>query len=96
MNLLLDFDAKDTKAAAYHSITDSLPSRRRAVLLAVKAIGPACNRELARYMRVPVTQITGRIFELRQHGLVGRAPGRYVDPDTGKTVARWVVKEEGR
>jgi hypothetical protein len=78
---------QQTSAAPYASLED-LGERQTAVRHAISAMGAACNAKIAKYLDVPINQVTGRVFELRDKGLV-REAYKAVWPATGRTVIWW-------
>lgn len=76
-----------TSTAALASLTD-LGERQAAVHAAIRALGAACNQKIADHLAIPVNQVTGRVFELRDLGLV-REAYRGVWIPTGRTVIWW-------
>lgn len=76
-----------TSTAALASLTD-LGERQATVHAAIRALGSACNQKIAEYLGIPVNQVTGRVFELRDMGLVREAyRGEWIP--TGRTVIWW-------
>lgn len=83
---------KQTSLWAYESIKPKMAERQRQVLEAIAAIGPACNRQIAEYSRIPINVITPRVGELRKKGLVEPA---YIQSDlTGRKAIFWQVKQD--
>lgn len=76
-----------TSIAAYTSL-HNLSLRQMEVHKAIKLMGFACNQKIADYLKLPVNQVTGRVFELRKMGLVTAAHKDTWKP-TGKTVVWW-------
>lgn len=65
-----------------------LGARQAAVHGAVAFLGAACNQLIADYLGLPVNQITGRVFELRDMGVL-REAYRGTWAPTGRTVIWW-------
>lgn len=59
-----------TSLIALASILSELNNREKEVLKALKAIQPANNLMLGRYLNLPVNSITGRMKSLREKGIV--------------------------
>lgn len=78
-----------TSTAAYKSL-HNLSHRQMEVHKTIKRMGFACNQKIADHLKLPVNQVTGRVFELRKMGLVGEAHKAIWRP-TGKTVVWWRV-----
>ena len=78
-----------TSAAAYASLQD-LGERQTAVLSAIRTLQSACNQKIANYMGIPVNQVTGRVFELRDKGLV-KEHRKAIWAPTGRNVIWWEV-----
>lgn len=81
-------NVQTTSAAAYQGL--DLSERQIAVRRAISAMGAACNQQIADYLAVPVNQVTGRVFELRQRGVVIESHKGLWKP-TGKTVIYWQI-----
>lgn len=81
-------NVQTTSIVAYQGLT--LSDRQVAVRRAISAMGTACNQQIADYLGVPVNQVTGRVFELRQDGLVIESHKGLWKP-TGKTVIFWQI-----
>lgn len=62
-------NVQPTSKAAFSSMND-MGQRQTDVLKAIGALGNASNQKIADYRGVPVNQVTGRLFELRELGLV--------------------------
>ena len=74
--------------ASYLSLDNvELGNRQRLVLEALR-YAPACNRALAKRLRLPVNVITPRVKELRDLGLVTEAWDD-IDPETNRPVIVW-------
>lgn len=80
-------NVQQTSAVAYASLED-LGERQAAVRNAISTLGAACNQKIADYLGVPVNQVTGRVFELRDKGLV-REAYKAVWLPTGRNVIWW-------
>ena len=78
---------QQTSAVAYASLED-LGERQTAVRNAISTLGAACNAKIALYLDIPINQVTGRVFELRDKGLVKEAY-KAVWPATGRNVIWW-------
>lgn len=78
---------QQTSAAAYASLQD-LGERQAAVLSAIRTLQSACNQKIANYLGIPVNQVTGRVFELRDKGLVKESYKAVWGP-TGRNVIWW-------
>lgn len=72
-------------------IVDHLPRRRNNVYGAIRTMGTASIRMIARYMEVDKSSVTGRLDELRQMGIVDLSH-KDVDVVTGITVHFWKTK----
>lgn len=80
-------NVQQTSTVAYASLED-LGERQTAVRNAISALGAACNQRIADYLSIPVNQVTGRVFELRDKGLV-REAYRGIWLPTGRNVIWW-------
>jgi L-alanine-DL-glutamate epimerase-like enolase superfamily enzyme len=65
-----------------------LGARQAAVRSAVAFLGTACNQLIADHLGVPVNQVTGRVFELRDMGVL-RESHRGIWTPTGRNVIWW-------
>lgn len=81
-------NVQTTSIAAYQGLP--LSDRQARVRQAIASLGAACNQQLADHLGVPVNQITGRVFELRQIGAVIESHKATWLP-TGKTVIFWQI-----
>jgi predicted ArsR family transcriptional regulator len=83
---------QDTSTAAYDSIRDKLNEKQRVVrrLLLQNPEG-LTNEQIARQLSIPINRVTGRIFELREMGVVIDA-GTTTSPSTGRRVHVWKLK----
>lgn len=61
------------------------PTRHKQILDAFKVIGDFTNRGLSIYLGLSINQITGRVKELRDQGLV-EVKGKIYDEVTKRTV----------
>ena len=59
-----------TSLEAYNQIKDTLPEKRKAVLVALEKMDEACNDTLAWRMTWPINCVTPRTGELRKLGLI--------------------------
>lgn len=80
-------NVQPTSTVALASISD-LGERQAAVHSAIRVLGAACNQKIANYLGIPVNQVTGRVFELRDMGLV-REAYRGIWIPTGRKVIWW-------
>jgi hypothetical protein len=80
-------NVQQTSAVAYASLED-LGERQAAVRNAISTLGAACNAKIALYLDIPINQVTGRVFELRDKGLVKEAY-KAIWPATGRNVIWW-------
>lgn len=81
----------ETSRDAYHAIGPGLGRKQRVVLAFIRKYGPINNRELSERIGWPVNQITPRVLELREAGLVMGA-GERRDEATGHRAERWTVR----
>ena len=79
----------ETRNKAYGSIQEELGERQKQVFEFIRCYGiPVHNAAIARGMRMGINQITPRVFELREMGLIISA-GKGIDPLSGRSVALW-------
>jgi predicted transcriptional regulator len=78
---------------SYAALMDKLGARQRVVYDTLAHCGPMSNAEIARTLCVGVNQITGRVFELRELGLV-ESTGTGMDARTNRKVTLWGLKQK--
>lgn len=78
---------QQTSVSALASLPN-ITERQQAVLRVIDTAGPICNKAIAQQLGVPVNEVTGRVFELRQKGQVIESH-KDVWQGTGKTVIWW-------
>jgi predicted ArsR family transcriptional regulator len=83
-------NVQTTSAAAYQGLP--LNARQVSVRRAITALGAACNQQIADHLGVPVNQVTGRVFELREAGVVIESHKGLWKP-TGRTVIFWKIAQ---
>jgi DNA-binding MarR family transcriptional regulator len=76
-----------TSILSYHSL-DDLTNRQRDVLRAIRKLGMASNRQIARELDMEIGSVTGRTNELVAKGLV-KEDHKARDERTGKLVTMW-------
>lgn len=81
----------ETSKSSYRKIGD-LGTRQREVHNAIKELGIASNREIAKYLRMETNAITGRTKELRDLGFVAEHGKKY-DQETNRNVTAWCVTD---
>lgn len=87
---------QQTSLLAFESIKDSLEPKQRQVYNVIKQLKTACNLDIAEYLRLPINSITGRVYDLRELGLV-ELSHKDVCPKTGRLVIYWSIKpQQGR
>lgn len=79
---------QQTSLEAWDRLQKTLGDRQSEVLVALKQLKRANNREIAEYLDIPINQITGRIFELRELKLVEEA-GTKIDNITKRKTIVW-------
>jgi predicted transcriptional regulator len=82
-------NVQQTSILAFFAI-NNLGERQRQVYQVLSDQGAACNAELSMTMGLPINQITPRVKELRDKGLVEEAYRGVWEP-TNKTVIYWRV-----
>lgn len=84
---------QQTSLLAYHNdVKPTLGQKQARVLNAVKALGSACNQEIADYLRLPINSVTPRVFELRAMGKV-EMDRKDIYPATNRKVIYWRVRD---
>lgn len=86
----------DTSKAAYAEISYQLGPWQMQVYRLLKRVGPMNNLEIAEWLDKPINEITPRVHELREKGLVEEA---YKDiGKKGKNVYYWraIEKEQNQ
>lgn len=81
-------NVQTTSIASYQGLP--LSARQTAVRRAITKLGTACNQQIADHLGVPVNQVTGRVFELREAGAVIESHKGLWKP-TGRTVIYWKI-----
>ena len=76
-----------TSILSYHSL-DDLTNRQRDVLRAIRKLGMASNRQIARELDMEIGSVTGRTNELVAKGIVTENH-KERDPRTNKLVTVW-------
>ena len=76
-----------TSIKAYYEEIPKLSTKRRKILRAF-VDGDMSNREASLLLNIPINQVTGRVLELRQMGLLVEK-GREIDQMTKKLVTIW-------
>lgn len=79
-------NATETSIEAFHHLQNK--ETRQQQVLDILAKGPMCNRAIAKALRLPINQVTPRVHELRELGLVYQAY-EDVDEETNRTVTVW-------
>lgn len=59
-----------TSLLAYQSIIETLGERQLEVLKAIDKIEPCNNSQISEYLNLKISSVVGRVFELRQLGMV--------------------------
>jgi hypothetical protein len=77
----------ETSIESYRSLGNLGPKQAEVYNLIART-GEACNQLLADHLAIPVNRITGRVYELRDMGLVEEAYRAPWEP-TGRTVSWW-------
>lgn len=81
---------RDTQFSAWNDIQDSIGAKRLRVLNVIKSSEEGkTNFEIARTLSIPINQVTGRVRELCESGLVEDSSVRRVNPDSGKNGIVW-------
>ena len=79
-----------TSIEAYYSIQEDIGEMQRIVLVTIEMYGPISNSRIADKLRRKINTITGRVWELRNMGLVEQA-GETLDEITQRMVLTWKV-----
>ena len=77
-----------TSVEAYYSIMQDIGEMQRIVLVEIEMYGPQSNSQIADRLRKKINSITGRVWELRNMGLVEQA-GEILDEMTQRMVMTW-------
>lgn len=83
---------KDTSLQAFASIQDHLSWCRSKVLGAIKELGEAPNKEIAKYLKWEINRVTPRTNELVKSKLVEGEKKYY--RKSKKTVYYWKLKDK--
>lgn len=85
---------QQTSLLAYHNdVRPTLGQKQARVLNAIKALGTACNQEIADYLHLPINSVTPRVFELRALGKV-EMDRKDLYPATNRTVIFWRATDD--
>ena len=82
---------QQTSVEAYKSIKPELGERQQIILDTIIDNPNVSNHDIAHLLGLEISQVTGRVFELRTMNLV-KSCGSKIDEDTGRRVICW---EEG-
>lgn len=81
-----------TSLEAYRQIRPTLGRRQQQVFEFLSRVKDASNSEIAHALNLPINQVTPRIYELRQKGVVADAGSRKCRR-TGRNVKCWTVSQ---
>lgn len=81
---------QQTSMDAYHTIKPELGNRQKVILDAIRHKVNPTNTELSHYLGLPINQVTPRVKELREFGMV-KEGGLKKCSITGRTVNSWSV-----
>lgn len=79
---------QQTSIEAYQSIQPTLNQRQKQIYQIIKTHPGISNNEIKRITKLGINQITPRVYELRQKGLV-RCRGIKIDRITKRAVMCW-------
>ena len=82
-----------TSMLAYINILENLGEKQRIVYQAIRSLKSANNYMIANHLSLKINQVTGRVFELREFGVV-RENKRDTCPETGQLTSFWKVVRE--
>jgi DNA-binding MarR family transcriptional regulator len=82
-----------TSIWAYEGIRRHLGPRHHQVYEAIQKLEPVHNGQIAKYLGLPINQVTGRVNELAKMGLV-EVYG-LENNESGRKVKHWVHKDLG-
>lgn len=82
-----------TSILAFERITPALQEREAIVLAALRTLGVASNMELSQQLGWSINRVTGRVFSLRQKGIIESA-GIGECKVTGSTVQKWTITKQ--
>ena len=80
---------QSTSQEAYDKIVNDLGKRQHEAYTILNEIEPACNKEIASKLCLPINEVTPRINELRYKGVVEQA---YKADYDGRKVIFWKIK----
>jgi len=84
---------QQTSLDVWHKeVKPTLAQKQMRVLNGLKALGTACNQELACYLHLPINSVTPRVFELRALGKV-EMDRKDLYPPTNRKVIYWRAKD---
>lgn len=87
MNLI-----QETSTEAYNDVKPELGIRQTVVFEGLKKLQEATNLEISVNLNIPINQVTPRIFELRQMGLVREKEKRECKISGRKAIAWEITK----
>ena len=82
---------RETSLTAYRDIEASLGMRQQTVYKAIKYLGCPTNLEISRFKKIPINQVTPRVFELREKGVVVECEKRECSV-SGRVVLSWRIR----
>src|SRR5689334_14442367 len=87
------FDSRVTRREAYLGVQRSgrAAENRDAVLAALKELGEASMRQVARHIDFEINRVTQPFKDLREDGIIEKC-GKRVDPETGYPQVLYRVK----
>lgn len=77
-----------TSLLAYEDLEPRLGRREGEVYAALRALRCACNKDIALFLHWPINCVTGRIYALREKGIV-RSAGKKEHASNGRLVEYW-------
>lgn len=89
------YKPEQVRNAALQSVLDELNERQRAVYKVIIKWQPISNEKIAEHLHLKDHQVTPRVLELREMGVVEWA-GRGISQTSGRTVSLWKINPNGK
>ena len=82
---------RKTQVNSLKALTPTIGMKQQTVYGAIKTLGKATNRMIAKSLGWDINRVTGRVTELRDKGLIVYAKSHF-DTETNRTVNLWKLK----
>ena len=85
--------ARETSAEAYYGISSKAATDRQIIAQLVRKRGPMTRREVASFLHMETSSVSGRVNELLTDGLLVELDEKRTCPET-KRLVTWLVHSE--